>query len=224
MNKNGKCPVCGGNGKEKIAVEWSFHSGGPKNWEYTRCENCGSCWLEGMRNWTAEQYSREIYNSDYGKVDVEYDGTRIKKNISRIFELLDRMGNVKRVLDYGGGNGLLTDLLRAAGYDSSCYDPYNRMDEVKGEYDCVTAIEVLEHEIDPDKIFGLAASKLREGGYFFATTETVDLKYVCDWFYANPRAGHNMLYSNHGLVEAGKKHGLRLVWNNGNWHVWEKAK
>lgn len=176
-----------------------------------------------MRDWSAADYRERIYNADYIKTDREFDGTRARNLAPLIIEQLHAAG-CHRVLDYGGGPGYLTDLLREAGFEADCFDPFGRQDAAGPEkYDCVLAVEVLEHEIDAPAIWRKILAGLRAGGLFLATTEFCDGKDLERWFYANPRAGHTLLYSRaafhymairHGLDYRGDvRENIHLLWN-----------
>jgi 2-polyprenyl-3-methyl-5-hydroxy-6-metoxy-1,4-benzoquinol methylase len=58
-------------------------------------------------------------------------------------------------LDYGGGNGLLSEALAQQGWESSSYDPFpsNGMAVDKlGKFNFITAFEVFEHVPDIDRL------------------------------------------------------------------------
>lgn len=219
------CPICSRATARFSAVKWDRKSTAAQEsrWKYYHCDHCGSYFLDEMRGWSPEMFAEKVYNAEYSKTDVEFDGTRSKKLLPKIAGIL-KMCSGSRILDYGGGSGSLVDLLRKDGFDAYCYDPFGRQD-VSGDargFDFIVAIEVLEHIIEARSLWETISGKLNPGGIFIATTSTVNGRSVAKWDYANPRAGHCMLYSAAALYFISKQHGLQPVGGEGNLYVFRK--
>ena len=67
-----------------------------------------------------------------------------------------------------------------------------------------------------------ASGKLKPGGIFIATTSLCSGRALDKWFYANPRAGHCLLYSAAALDLAAAFCGLQHIAEKENWHVFRK--
>ena len=76
-------------------------------------------------HWSKADYLQHIYNDDYVLVDPDYIDSRPAGNAAFILDFIKK-GHGLRCLDYGGGNGKLTSLLREGGVDGHSWDP---MDE-----------------------------------------------------------------------------------------------
>ena len=222
-----ECPVCGRKTKRFTAVIFDKKSRAAQKaeWRYYRCERCGCCFLDEMRDWTPEMFSEKIYNADYINTDKEFDGTRSRKLLPEALDMLKIFGG-KRILDYGGGNGSLADLLRKKGYDAYCYDPFGRQDVPgdAGGFDVVFAVEVLEHVFHAKELWQTISGKLKPGGMFIATTTLWNPgRSLAKWDYANPRAGHCLLYTIPALENAAAPCGMRRLIEKGCWHVFQKS-
>lgn len=220
------CPICGEKTARFTAVKWDKKSSEPQEakWRYYHCRNCGCFFLDEMRGWNPEMFAEKVYNSEYGKVDVEFDGTRSKKLLPAIVRILEQY-EAKRILDYGGGGGSLADLLREKGYDAYCFDPFGRQDVSgdAGDFDCVIAVEVLEHIIEARELWAEISGKLKPGGIFLATTSLHMGRSLDKWPYANPRAGHCMLYSAAALTIAAASVNMRGICKEGDIHIFRKV-
>jgi 2-polyprenyl-6-hydroxyphenyl methylase/3-demethylubiquinone-9 3-methyltransferase len=109
--------------------------------------------------------------------------------------ICDRLAacNARTVLDLGCGNGALTAVLAAAGYEvTGCDSSRSGIDQARGRlpgtalflhdlgadlpidhvgrYDAVVAAEVIEHLLLPRKVMRIAMTALKPGGTFVATT------------------------------------------------------
>ncbi|MBQ9502762.1 MAG: hypothetical protein IJU70_11440, partial [Lentisphaeria bacterium] len=69
-----------------------------------------------------------------------------------------------------------------------------------------------------EKIGGL----LVPGGVFIGTTEFIRENNIEDWFYANPRAGHCLLWTEKALDLVAEKHGFQPLLHSENWHIYRK--
>ena len=221
-----ECPICGAKTARFSAVKWDFKSNKPQaaDWKYYHCDNCGCYFLDEMRNWNPEMFAEKVYNAEYGKTDVEFDGVRSKKLLPEITGMLKEYG-LKRVLDYGGGKGMLADLLRESGWNEAySFDLFGRKDVPANAsgFDCVVAVEVLEHVIEARALWETISGKLKPGGIFIATTSLCSGRALDKWFYANPRAGHCLLYSAAALDLAAASCGLQHIAEKENWHVFRK--
>lgn len=218
---NKECPICHAETDHYIPVVWDFHSNEmqTENMKYYQCFNCGCFFLDEFRNWTPEMYSERIYNADYAKTDPAFNGLRAYRLLPNIIMYIKRHPEINRmdkdkiqILDYGGGTGILADLLKEEGYKNSyCYDPYGRIDiePVHNSFNVVIAIEVLEHIINADSLWNEISSKLKRGGLFIASTDLYQTHYnLQSWYYANPRAGHCILYTEKALNLIAKRYHL----------------
>ena len=221
-----ECPICEAKTAHFSAVKWDYHDQKPQaaEWKYYHCDKCGCYFLDEMRSWNPETFAEKVYNEDYIHTDTEFDGTRSRNLFPEVAAMLKEYG-LKRVLDYGGGKGLLADLLRKSGWNEAyCFDPFGRKDVPAdaGGFDCVVAVEVLEHAIHAKELWATISGKLKPGGIFIATTELCNGLALEKWFYANPRAGHCLLYSAAALDLAAGTCGLQHLGDKGNWHVFRK--
>ena len=108
---------------------------------------------------------RRIYNRDYLLVDPDYVEMRPAANARMVAESFPDAKKSIRILDYGGGSGLLAERLRETGFSAATYDPFSRFDEVPEErFDLITCFEVMEHVPQPRETVAAMASLLKEGG------------------------------------------------------------
>ena len=187
-----------------------------------------SAYLNEMKSWDSKKYKEFIYNEEYSKIDQGYNGERANIFSKDLFELLNKF-KCNKILDYGGGRGYLTDLLKEKGFDSYSYDMFDRKDldekdVFNNTYDACLAVEVLEHELDPLKLWDAFNKIIKKDGYLFCTTEFLDNKNIQNWYYANPRAGHNLLYSKKSFEMMASKNGFEYISDINQWHILKKVK
>ncbi len=120
--------------------------------KYFKCNNCGYLYTEEPF-WLEEAYSRPINLSDTGLLDRNINFSKILSVL--IYFFFDK-GN--SYLDYAGGYGVFTRLLRDIGFDFYWHDPYTQNLFANGfeidkttetEFEILTAFEVFEHLINP---------------------------------------------------------------------------
>lgn len=211
-----ECPICFNKTKQYKTTKWNFLSKEKqeKNWRYYICPNCKCCFIDQMKKWTPTIFNKLIYNENYSKIDEGILGIRTKILGPSILKIIkeQKVGNF--ILDYGGGIGTLIDFLRKNGYKNSyCFDPYGRQDVAENttNFDVVTAIEVLEHICDAHTLWKTISNKLRVGGIFIFSTVLHNNQNIENWWYANPQAGHCLLYSSIALVNIAKWYNLEYV-------------
>jgi SAM-dependent methyltransferase len=138
-----------------------------------------------------------MYFPDRAREKAEYDlhtnspeDAGYRKFLSRLSDpLCDRLPRACRGLDFGCGPGpTLSVMLAEAGHDISLYDPFYAPDTstLRGQYDFITASEVVEHLQRPGQELTLLWRLLRPGGYLGLMTKLVrDVEAFAGWHYKN---------------------------------------
>ena len=86
--------------------------------EYQRCQDCELIQTE-TPYWLPEAYDQAIISTDVGLI---WRNQRFAKITSRVLRHL--FPKVERCIDYGGGYGMYTRMMRDLGHDFSHYDPH----------------------------------------------------------------------------------------------------
>ena len=220
------CPVCGGRCAHLDSVDFNksceelrgdYLQPSGISVRYSRCMACGFCFAPDIAQWDLDRFSDLIYNQDYVLVDPAYLDTRPRANAADLKRMFGNQRQSIRHLDYGGGSGLLSRLLREDGWSSSSYDPFVDKDtaiEELGTFDLVTAYEVFEHVPDPGQLMNNLAALAKPDGIILFSTLVSDGHIgpagSLDWWYAAPRNGHISLYSRDSLGLLATRHGFQF--------------
>ncbi|ASZ14197.1 class I SAM-dependent methyltransferase [Chitinophaga pendula] len=178
---------------------------------YYSCACCGFVQTE-RPYWLEEAYQRSINLSDTGLVQRNILASR-----SAAVLLFFVYGTRKKYLDYAGGYGLFTRLMRNYGFDFYSHDPYTDNLLARGfeyragdEIELVTTFESFEHFEHPiaeiEKI--LAISK----HIFFSTHLIPDPAPAPDqwWYYGLDHGQHIAFYTRKTLRYIADKYGLHV--------------
>jgi 2-polyprenyl-3-methyl-5-hydroxy-6-metoxy-1,4-benzoquinol methylase len=196
--------------------------------KYYRCLESGFIQTEDPY-WLEEAYSEAITKLDVGLVSRNEELR--EQSIGLIASCFN--GDAK-FLDYAGGYGLFTRMMRDKGYDFYHQDNYcknifaeyfDRSDcEEKARFELVTAFEVMEHFSNPmEEIKKIAA--LSENMFVTTVLQPEQLSSIDDWWYFIPETGqHISLYTIKALEYIAKELGMHLVSNGINMHVFTKEK
>jgi hypothetical protein len=119
--------------------------------KYYRCGDCGGVQTQDA-HWLEEAYESPITSLDVGLINRCIWSASIVETFMRI------SGNVGPHLDWAGGYGILTRILRDRGIDSHHYDPFTpnlfapeTADPESREWGITSMFEVWEHLQDPVK-------------------------------------------------------------------------
>jgi len=137
---------------------------------YHRCENCGFVCTEDPY-WLSEAYSRPINYCDTGII-----ARNEQLRDALLFLFIRHFKRNARFLDYAGGYGLLTRMMRDCGFDFYWDDPYTENIFAQGfqshrehiPYDAITCCECFEHFVDP--IFEVSKMLKLSSNIFFTTS------------------------------------------------------
>lgn len=197
--------------------------------KYYQCEETGFIQTEEPF-WLDEAYSSAITKLDIGLPDRNIRLSNIAEKL--LLKYFD--GNAK-FLDYAGGYGLFTRLMRDKGFDYYNTDKYcenifaeyfDLKDTAPGQkFELVTSFEVLEHLVDPyaelKEIFAHTDSLL------FTTTLLTKptFKDASEWWYFIPETGqHIALYTEASLQYIAQKFQLNFYTNGIDLHLFTKKK
>lgn len=201
------CPLCNKNGKKifkgKILNKFLI--------QYYQCLNCGLIFTE-TPYWLDEAYKDSITCVDTGIMS---------RNIRNMFcanVLIDKIFNKEALfLDYGGGYGIFTRMMRDIGYNFEWQDKYSPnlfargfQNKNKNSIELVTSFELFEHFSTPrrelDNLFNLSNNIL-----FSTLLYDKNLKYkqFSNWWYYVPQTGqHIIFYSERTCKYIAKQYGV----------------
>lgn len=210
------CRICGG----LLEHQFDLTVLGRHTARFHRCASCRSLIVPDP-TWLEESYRSELTpNPDQGALDrCLFIHRCIRRMRSRRIGIIPRRA---RTLDFGAGRGFLVRLLRDDGQDAWGYDPYpipvlaeDRIhpDLPEGPFDLVTAIEVLEHTLDPVPTLQRLKDRLQPKGLLVVSTELYDeAQHGKDWEYLAPEHGqHITIFSPQGLKTAADRAGLHWI-------------
>jgi SAM-dependent methyltransferase len=243
MNQDHTCPVCGGSADlydvvdlnkscEELRGKFLGLSGIPIY--YALCNNCSHCFCPEIISWNLKQFEESIYNDDYVDVDPDYKDLRPRGNAANLIQMfqnqnisvLSEKQSAIKHLDYGGGSGLLSRILKESGWQSYSYDPFVdkclAISEI-GKFNLITAFEVFEHVPNVTELMSNIRSLLLPDGIVLFSTLLLDGNINPNerltWWYASPRNGHINLFSKNSLAILAQQHGFNLASSSQGFHV-----
>lgn len=201
-----------------------------------RCDNCHFAFVEDPWLDYAAIYDAAYYDGRGADptVDYHYELAHPTRAIRRyewsgIVAVVGRLTDLRaetRWLDFGCGNGGLVRHARAAagceaiGNEEGAIAADARkagipivdraeLKTLEGTFDVVTAIEVLEHVVEPLEVLGQIRRMLRPGGVFFYTTGNAlpQRQKLLAWPYFLPEI-HISLYEPASMSEALRRSGF----------------
>lgn len=211
------CKIC-----ERISQKFDFAKIlGKYDVNYWHCQTCGFVQTDEPY-WLEEAYSSAITSLDVGIMQ------RNIENASRVSFFMKFIPN-GICMDFGGGVGVFTRMMRDYGFDFYHYDKYANNEFARGfeadmskKYTLITAFENFEHYVNPleeiDKLM-----KLTNVLYFSTDVIAPNPPLVKDWWYYVPVTGqHISFYSLETLELIAKKHECQLLTNGSSLHILSK--
>src|ERR1700722_3401805 len=138
---------------------------------YRRCQNCGFVFTPAFDERDFAAFRKYIYNDGYIVVDPDYAALRPAGHAKLIAGSFPDARSSIRILDYGGGEGLLASRLRDEGFSATTFDPFSSFDNLPGEkFDLITSFEVMEHVPSPQQTVATMVKLLEPQGVILFST------------------------------------------------------
>lgn len=173
--------------------------------QYFQCSKCGLVYTEAPY-WIEEAYSDSITCVDTGIMNRNITYMLITNII------VDKYFNKNATfLDYGGGYGIFTRMMRDLGYDWVWQDKYSPNllaggfeyeDKKKQKIELTTAFEVFEHLDNPMEDIKYMASIT--DSILFSTLlydDALDFKNFDEWWYYVPQTGQHIVFYSRMTLE-----------------------
>jgi hypothetical protein len=216
------CKVCGHIANLQFSVKVLNEFSG----DFFICPKCNFLFA-GNPDWLKVAYKNPINLTDTGLVDRNISFHRILSLL--IYLLFDKKG---KFLDYAGGYGIFTRLMRDTGFDFYWYDPfctnllskgfeYNM--DLKEKAEVLTAFEVFEHLENP---IPEIEKMLTYSDNIFFSTELLPLPVPEPekfWYYGFDHGQHIAFYTADTLSFIARKCGLNY-YNLGSLHLFSTKK
>jgi hypothetical protein len=191
---------------------------------YFSCPECGFLHTE-KPYWLDEAYRHTLNDEDTSVLRRNWYFADIVSSL--IFSLFNRKG---RFIDFGGGHGVLTRLMRDKGFDFYWHDPNGEnifargfeYNQSTGPAELLTCMECFEHFVDPRKeietMLGISSN------IFFSTQLLPSPVPEPDaWdYYGLTHGQHIAFYSMKTLRHLARSFGLHMYSNGTNMHLFTK--
>ena len=208
------CAVCSGSTK----FLFSYEVRGEHQASLRECLNCRFTYIANP-HWLDESFSSELNDLDIGSVD------RCLVLADFVEVLIRSMKSSKsRFLDWGGGYGLLSRIMRDRGLDFVSHDIYTRPLFVESSsnsnsetFELITMSEVALHLVDPVPVF----TKIMESTDVLVFTAVIAPTVTPnDWWYLMPDTGqHVAIYHEETLQALAEKLGVQVTSDGRFFHV-----
>jgi hypothetical protein len=201
------CKICNSKTEKKFSVK-ILHN---YDAEYFQCAKCGFLFAADPY-WLDEAYKSAINISDTGIMGRNLHFSKVVSVI--IYFLFNKDG---KFLDYAGGYGIFTRLMRDIGFDFYWHDPYckNLLSRgfeynasMKEEIKVITAFEVFEHLVNP---INEIKKMLDISPNIFFSTELLSNPVPGPeewWYFGFEHGQHVSFYSHKTLIFIAEKFGL----------------
>lgn len=188
---------------------------------YFQCSSCGFIQTE-KPYWQEESYSNPITSLDVGLVNRNIQFSDVIEKI--IYQYFDKRG---KFLDFAGGYGLLTRIMRDKGFDFYREDKYcenlfakhfdiDDLPEKERKFELITAFELMEHIENPfkelDYIFSMTDS-------FLFSTELIPDKNIENWWYIGTEHGQHISFYSKKALQIIAKRFNKVYYPCGNLHL-----
>lgn len=223
MSASMKCRVCGKMTKKQFAQEIM---NGKHTVDYYLCPHCEFMQVEDPY-WLDEAYNSAINLSDTGILLRNINFANYVTAI--IWSLLDETGCY---LDFAGGYGIFTRLMRDIGFDYYWKDIYTQnlvargfeYQESLGKVRMLTAFETFEHFVVPmEEMQGML--KLSDNIVF--STQLLPIPTPAPgkwWYYGLEHGQHTAFYRPKTMQFIAGEFGLEFYTNGGDFHMFTKEK
>ena len=218
-----KCKICNAD----VELKFSNKVLHKYDIKYYYCRDCSFLFTEEPF-WLEESYKSPINVIDTGILDRNLYFGKVVSSLIFFFFNKD-----KKFLDYAGGYGIFTRLMRDSGYDFYWSDKYSDNLIARGfeietakttnDFEAITVFEVFEHLVNPlpeiEKMFSFSSN------IFFSTTLLpAQVPEPGDWWYYGFSHGqHVSFYSKETLEIIARKYGLNF-YSFGEIHLFTKKK
>lgn len=193
--------------------------------EYFRCRDCHFVQTEEPY-WLDEAYSEAIVSSDVGLISRNERFARISDRVLRFI-----YPTAIRCVDYGGGYGMFTRMMRDRGHHFLHRDPFCRNLFASGweaeassdGFDLLTAFEVFEHFTDPHKDLQILDATAE---HWLVSTEPTPVPTPLPdqwWYYVLDGGQHTCLWSTRALQSVASHYGRHLTSYRGI-HLFSKSR
>ncbi|MEO8695221.1 MAG: class I SAM-dependent methyltransferase [Acidimicrobiales bacterium] len=226
------CLICAG---EAARVGRAASMRGAVTYDMASCPDCGFAFIVEPRTDFENLYDDDYYRGAGFDPSVDYAAEQDERTV-RVHEWAGVLAVVRSLharpirtwLDYGCGYGGLVSYLRRNGVDAVGHDIGHPADHARsvgvsfvsesdlpghnGRYDVITAIEVLEHAIDPIELLESFRDLLAPDGLVFVTTGNAERhrRALTEWRYVAPEV-HVSYFEPRTLRRAYQSVGLEPV-------------